>query len=218
MRVFKLGLLSAVAVVFGAALVFLGLRAVPRNVLGWFMVFAGLGYLLGGGVYLAFEGRRGAVRVEASDRSLWAIAPGFTAVFFGAPLEYLYLPAMLPRAGAMQAAGVALLAAAMLLRVWVRFALRGFYTGHVQVQAEHRVMQAGPYRYVRHPGYTGFMLMGLGIAVGFSSVIGLAAVALVLLPGLVYRMNAEEKLLIEQFGDEYRDYARRAKRLVPGVW
>ena len=79
-------------------------------------------------------------------------------------------------------------------------------------------MQAGPYRYVRHPGYAGFMLMGLGIAVGFSSVIGLAAVALVLLPGLVYRMNAEEKLLIEQFGDEYRDYARRAKRLIPGVW
>jgi len=92
------------------------------------------------------------------------------------------------------------------------------YTGHVQVQTGHRLVRAGPYSFLRHPGYTGFVLMAVGFAVGFSSVVGLTAIPLLLLPGLIYRMNVEEKLLIEQFGDGYREYARVTKRLVPGVW
>lgn len=211
-------LLTGVAIVLGAVLVGLGWAVKATNILGWFLIFAGLGYGLGGGIYLAFEQRRGAVREELSDRSLWAITPGLAVVFLGAPLEYAYLPQTLPRTWVMQVFGIALLLAAMLLRLWTRYALRGLYTGHVQVQAGHHLVQEGPYRFVRHPGYLGFALLALGLAVGFSSVIGLGAIPVLLLPGLAYRMNIEEKLLIEQFGDDYREYAKRTKRLVPGIW
>jgi protein-S-isoprenylcysteine O-methyltransferase Ste14 len=88
----------------------------------------------------------------------------------------------------------------------------------VEVQSDHRLIRSGPYRFVRHPGYTGFVLMTLGVVLGYSSVIGLAGIVLLLLPGLAYRMNVEERLLAEHFGDEYIDYVRRSKKLIPGVW
>jgi protein-S-isoprenylcysteine O-methyltransferase Ste14 len=60
--------------------------------------------------------------------------------------------------------------------------------------------------------------MTLGVVLGYSSVIGMAGIVLFLLPGLAYRMNVEERLLAEQFGEEYSDYVRRSKRLIPGIW
>jgi protein-S-isoprenylcysteine O-methyltransferase Ste14 len=60
--------------------------------------------------------------------------------------------------------------------------------------------------------------MALGLCIGYSSLIGLAAIPVLLLPGLAYRMNVEERLLKEQFGDEYRAYARGSKKIIPGVW
>ena len=71
---------------------------------------------------------------------------------------------------------------------------------------------------MRHPGYTGFVLMALGLGLGYSSLVGLAAVPVLMLPGLTYRMAVEEKSLTEQLGDEYRLYARTTKRIIPGVY
>jgi protein-S-isoprenylcysteine O-methyltransferase Ste14 len=88
----------------------------------------------------------------------------------------------------------------------------------VGIQAGHRLVQSGPYRLVRHPGYTGFLLMALGMAVGYSSWIALAAIPLLLLPGLAYRMRVEERLLAEEFRDDYWAYTRRAKKLIPWIW
>jgi protein-S-isoprenylcysteine O-methyltransferase Ste14 len=118
----------------------------------------------------------------------------------------------------MQIAGLVLILAAVALRIWVRSHIRGLYSGHVEVQAGHRLVKSGPYRLVRHPGYTGFLLLALGIALGYSSLIGLIAIPLLLLPGLAYRMKVEEKLLTEQFGVEYTAYAKRTRKLIPGIW
>ena len=203
----------------GAALIAIGLAVSATNVLGWPVAAVGAAYGLGSAFWFAIKGVDGRiVREETGDRSFWLIIPGFVAIFFGPPLEYLYLPETLSRASAMQGIGVAVLLIGVALRVWARRALREMYTGHVQVQTGHRLVRAGPYSFLRHPGYTGFVLMAVGFAVGFSSVVGLTAIPLLLLPGLIYRMNVEEKLLIEQFGDSYREYARVTKRLVPGVW
>jgi len=60
--------------------------------------------------------------------------------------------------------------------------------------------------------------MTLGLAIGYSSLTGLIAIPVLLLPGLAYRMKVEERLLTEQFGDEYRVYAGKSKKLIPFVW
>ncbi len=83
---------------------------------------------------------------------------------------------------------------------------------------EQPLCTGGPYRWIRHPAYGGFLAMSLGLAAGYTSIIAGLAVPLLLLPGLVYRMRVEERLLIEQFGKDYLDYAARTRRLIPGLW
>ena len=218
--------LMIVAPALSICLALLGLETLRENILGWFLLVLGVAYPAGGVIYYfirrepfwrSMDGRD-AVREETGDRSFWLILPGFLAVFFAPPLEWLYLLAVLPRTPGMQIAGLVLVLAAVGLFVWARAHLRGLYSGHVEVETGHRLVQSGPYRFVRHPAYAGFLLMALGVAVGYASWIGLAAVPVLLLPALAYRMRVEEKLLAEQFGEQYRDYARKTKALIPGIW
>jgi len=211
--------LLLVSPVLALFLAYLGIETLPDNLLGWFLVLIGLGYLSGGMIYVwRNRGNVSAIREERGNRSFWLILPGFLIIFFGAPLEFLYGPEVLPRASEMQIAGLALIVAAMALRIWARRIIRGMYTGHVQIQTDHRLVQGGPYRYIRHPGYAGFLLMGLGIAIGYSSLIGLGSIPLLLFPGLYYRMKVEENLLEQHFGDEYRHYASKTGRWFPRLW
>jgi protein-S-isoprenylcysteine O-methyltransferase Ste14 len=118
----------------------------------------------------------------------------------------------------MQILGLALLLLGMALRLWTRRAIKGMYSGHVEVVNDHTLVTTGPYRYIRHPGYAGFVLLCLGIAAGYSSLIGLGAIPLLLIPGLAYRMRVEDDLLESHFGEDFRTYAQRVKKLIPGIW
>jgi protein-S-isoprenylcysteine O-methyltransferase Ste14 len=218
--------LMILAPALAICLALLGLETLRGNILGWFLMVLGIAYPAGGVIYYfirrepfwnsASGGK--AVGEETSDRSFWLILPGFLVVFFASPFEWMYLPVFLPRAPGMQITGLGLILAAGAMHVWARMHLRGQYSGHVEVLAGHRLVQSGPYRFVRHPGYAGFLLMTLGVAIGYSSLIGLVAVPVLLLPGLAYRMKVEERLLNQQFGEQYRVYASRSKKLIPGVW
>ncbi len=210
--------LVVVGIAFAVLLGALGVETAYDNPVGWVVLLIGVGYCMGGSLYLAAERNRAALREEIGARSLWVVAPGFAVVFLAPPLEYLYLPAWLPRGTAMEAAGLALIAAALGLRIWSRLSLGGQYSGRLRIQAGHRLVTTGLFRFVRHPSYAGFLVLGLGLAIGYASVIGLAAVPLLLLPGLVFRIHAEEALLSAQFGQAYQEYARRTRRLLPGVW
>ncbi len=223
---FAIFFLIAVATPLAICLALLGMETLGNNLLGWFLLVLGIAYPVGGVIYYIIRREPfwgsirscGAEHEETGDRSFWLILPGFLVVFFAAPLEWILLPNLMPRQPWMQAAGFGLILAAMALRIWTRAHIRGQYSGHVEVVAGHRLVQSGPYRFVRHPGYTGFLLMTIGVAFGYSSLIGLAAVPVLLLPGLAYRMKVEERLLTKQFGDEYRIYQRKSKKLIPGIW
>ena len=113
--------------------------------------------------------------------------------------------------------GVAIFAVGGALRIWPVFVLGRRFSGQVAIQSGHTLVTTGIYRVVRNPSYLGLLLTGIGWALGFRSGVGLLLVVL-LVPPLVARMHAEERLLEEQFGDEYRAYARRTPRLVPGIY
>jgi protein-S-isoprenylcysteine O-methyltransferase Ste14 len=217
--------LIIVAPAMSICLALLGLETLRQNLLGWVFLLLGIAYPAGAVIYYFirhepfWRSTSGtAVREEKGDRSFWVVLPGFLVAFFAPPLEWLYSPVLLPRSLGMQIVGLILIALALVLRIWARAQLRDLYSGHVEVHADHRLIQSGPYHFVRHPGYTGFLLLVLGISIGYASWIGIAAVTLLLLPGLAYRIRVEERLLEEEFGEEYRLFFRRTKKLIPGIW
>ena len=115
-------------------------------------------------------------------------------------------------------AGIALIAAGLALRIWSIATLGRFFQYQIQVQSGHRVVTGGPYRYVRHPSYTGIALVLAGIALACDDVWSLAAVAVLGGAGLWVRIRAEERQLTEALGADYERFAAGRKRLVPGVW
>ena len=146
------------------------------------------------------------------------VVPGFLVVFYASPLEYLLLPEILQPTIWMQILGLVLIGISMLLFGWARIVLGGMYSGHLQVKTDHTLVQQGPYRIIRHPAYAAYIIMGFGIAIGYSSLIGFLSIPLLLIPALIYRIFVEEKILSAEFGDEYMQYSHDTKRLIPRVW
>ena len=115
-------------------------------------------------------------------------------------------------------AGLVLIAAGIGLRAWSIATLGRFFQYWIKIQPGHRVVTGGPYRYVRHPSYTGIALVLTGVALACDDVWSLVAVAVLGGTGLAVRIHAEERQLTESLGSEYADFAAGRKRLIPGVW
>jgi protein-S-isoprenylcysteine O-methyltransferase Ste14 len=114
--------------------------------------------------------------------------------------------------------GVALQVAGLLLRAWSMRVLGRYYTRTVRTVSEQRLVTEGPYRVLRHPGYTGSLLVWTGYCLSVGNwLAGLVAAAL-LLGAYGWRIRTEEKTLVQAFGDQYRGYQRQTARLVPLVY
>lgn len=91
------------------------------------------------------------------------------------------------------------------------------YSSSLVIRKDHKLVVSGIYRVVRHPIYLGAILVTLGLPISTASWIALPPM-LLLIPLVVYRMGVEERLLLEEFGDDYRAYMERTKRLVPFLY
>ena len=124
----------------------------------------------------------------------------------------------MPQSNAIEVVAVVLFAAGLILRWWAIVTLGRFFTVDVVIEKDHELVQRGPFRWVRHPSYSGVLLAFLGWALTWRN---WAVIAVVLLPifiAFVRRMNVEEDALSRALGDKYRDYVRRTNRLIPGLY
>ncbi len=155
-------------------------------------------------------------RSQVAWRSVLGIV-GFAVILVLGPWEYTHLSGPIPRDGLVAWAGIALFGLGIAVNIWAMATLRSLYTVRLDIQQGHRLVTSGPYRIVRHPGYFGFVLAlpGMGLALGS---LALLVFTVAILAWLVARMREEETMLVEQFGDEYRAYQRRTKRLIPLVY
>jgi protein-S-isoprenylcysteine O-methyltransferase Ste14 len=135
-----------------------------------------------------------------------------------------YLPAYTDRSDfwtldgdAVRWLGVVLFAVGGALRIWPVFVLGRRFSGLVAIQPGHTLVTSGIYGVIRHPSYLGLLVGSLGWALAFRSTLGVLLTAL-LIPPLVARIGAEERLLRTQFGDEYDAYRSRTSRLIPGIY
>jgi len=114
--------------------------------------------------------------------------------------------------------GVAVLVAGSLLRRHCFRILGAFFTGAVTIQADHRVIDAGAYRWVRHPSYTAGMLVVLGIALALANWLSVVVSVLVAFLAYSYRARIEEQALLASLGAPYARFLATRKRFLPFVW
>jgi len=113
--------------------------------------------------------------------------------------------------------GVVITAAGVGFAIWARVYLGGNWSGTVTVKVGHQLVRSGPYRWVRHPIYTGMILAMAGTVLERRQVRGFVAV-LLLYAGFKIKSRIEEQVMQATFGPEYADYSRTTGAIVPKLW
>jgi len=133
------------------------------------------------------------------------------------PWEYVTFSEPIPRDGPLAWFGLALFTLGIILLAFAMKVLGGLYTSHLGIQPMHHLVTNGPYKFVRHPGYLGeiMSMFGVGISLGSIVGIGLAIISVFL---VLKRLRHEEEMLMTELGNEYQNYAKRTKRLIPFIY
>lgn len=124
----------------------------------------------------------------------------------------------LPYGRAFAVGGMMLFAVGLGIRWWAIVTLGRFFTVDVTIEKDHELVERGPFRYVRHPSYTGVLLAFVGWALTLRNWGALLVVLVPIFIAFVRRMNVEEEALCGALGQRYREYMKRTRRLVPGVY
>lgn len=122
----------------------------------------------------------------------------------------------MPYADGIALFGLLLVYAGVLFACWARYILGSNWSSEVQLKQDHELIERGPYRYVRHPIYTGVLLALFGNAIMLGEWCGLLGFAIMFV-SFWRKLRLEESWLGEHFGAAYADYMRRVKALIPGV-
>jgi len=166
----------------------------------------------------ASNARQDGIKVGGAGRRIATLPTLATAAaaLYLAP-RFVHSAAIRP-AAAVFAVGIMVMVGGLVLRGWSIMTLGDYFTGRVIVSPDQPVITAGPYRLLRHPSYTGFLLACFGIGLASANWAGVAAMVVLPLAVLLWRIRAEEAALAASVGDRYRTYAAQHKRLVPFVW
>jgi protein-S-isoprenylcysteine O-methyltransferase Ste14 len=124
---------------------------------------------------------------------------------------------VIPHGDVIAWAGVILCIAGLLFCIWARFTLGRNWSGVVTLKGGHELITRGPYALVRHPIYTGILIMIVGTVIVFGHVAAIIALPFVFW-GLWIKLRYEERLMLEKFPEEYAAYQRRVKRLIPFIF
>jgi len=113
--------------------------------------------------------------------------------------------------------GIILMYAGIGLRIYAIRVLGAFFTTTVAIVPEQRVVETGPYRRIRHPSYSGVLMILLGFGLTLTNWLSPLVILGCALIGFSYRIRVEESVLKEQLGQPYQEYMRRTKRLIPFI-
>jgi protein-S-isoprenylcysteine O-methyltransferase Ste14 len=114
--------------------------------------------------------------------------------------------------------GMCLFASGLVIRLLAIAVLKRFFTYSVATVREHKIVDTGMYKTIRHPGYLGQLIIFLGISISISNWLSILAMMIPVAIGYGYRIAVEEKFMVKQFGEEYVDYQKRTKKIIPFVF
>jgi protein-S-isoprenylcysteine O-methyltransferase len=170
-------------------------------------------------LYLAFT-RHSRSQAVSRDRSslfvLWGVIAA--SLWLGIQMIWLFPRATVPHPTGFYLLGFILFLAGLALRWYSIGYLGRYFTVNVSISAEHKLVDSGPYRYIRHPTYTGALLAFVGLGLCFGNWLTILFLTVPIIGAFLWRIRIEERALIEALGDDYRSYMQRTKRLIPWVY
>lgn len=114
--------------------------------------------------------------------------------------------------------GLIVLYLGLIIRIMAVLTLGKFFTVDVTIRDNHRLKKDGLFKYIRHPNYSALLLSFLGMALTFNNWISLFLMVVPITIAFIVRINIEEKVLEQHFGEEYVSYCNETKRLIPFVY
>lgn len=168
------------------------------------------------GVYWNISAR--SIKSAAEQQNLAARLPrmpvcvGF--VLFVAGWVHPFGPVAIRRTVLSDSVGVSICVLGLVVAMWSHKVLGAEWSRDVELKQGHKLVERGPYRFMRHPIYTGHLLMGLGTAIASGSLVAFTGLAS-FVGGFWIKLNQEERLLLRGFPDEYPAYKERVKALIP---
>lgn len=115
-------------------------------------------------------------------------------------------------------AGNLVLVCGGVLMIWSRILLGPYGTPRIVIKEHHQLITSGIYRYIRHPLYSGYILLLSGYTFAFGSLFSSSLIVVFMLSLTKSRMDVEEKLLLTNLGEKYGEYMKRTKRLIPKIY
>jgi protein-S-isoprenylcysteine O-methyltransferase Ste14 len=181
-----------------------------------------IGLLWGGWAAYWFVAARSAKQDRRQEsplsRASHLVPLGFAAwlLFAGVLPGHFLGERFLPATRATSWVGVAVVAFGLGFAIWARYVLGRNWSGIVTLKQDHELVRGGPYRYARHPIYTGLLIAFLGSAIARGEWRGILAV-LIAFAALWRKLKLEERWMIETFGDAYVRYRAEVRALIPFV-
>jgi protein-S-isoprenylcysteine O-methyltransferase Ste14 len=163
----------------------------------------------------ALRGKRTQQRESVSSRLSYMVLNlvAFWLIFFDVPQPWLRTRLYSPNLWT-DSLGIAITATGLAFSVWARAYLGSNWSGAVSVKVGHELVRTGPYRWVRHPIYSGMILALLGTALVRHQVRGLIAVVLAYV-GFKIKSKIEEQTMSATFGSAYADYSSTTGAILP---
>jgi len=163
--------------------------------------------------FLSKSTKRRETRAQRLEHAIPALL-GFLLIFrAGSGGGWLTRPVM-PDNETLMAIGVALTMLGLLFTVWARFALGSNWSGTVTIKAGHQLIRRGPYRFIRHPIYTGMLVALLATVITQRLVTGLLGFAIVFI-ALWRKAKREESFLSQEFGPAFDEHRRHTGMFLP---
>ncbi len=114
--------------------------------------------------------------------------------------------------------GLVLIVLGLIVRWTAILTLKKYFTVDVSILSNHKIIDKGIYKIIRHPAYAGSLLSFLGLGLAFSNWLSTLVIFIPILIAFIYRIRVEEKALIQAFGQEYTNYSKTTKRLIPMIY
>jgi protein-S-isoprenylcysteine O-methyltransferase Ste14 len=169
--------------------------------------------------YLSFRQRKKIKIVSKGDKgSLWLL---YISITIGYLLSFSIATTKIGRIyhwNILFALGILIIIVGLMIRIISIRILKQYFTYSVTKAENHEIIEKGFYKYIRHPGYLGQLLIFAGISISLSNWLSVIIMFLSTFIGYMNRIRVEEKFMIEQMGVKYSDYQMRTKKLIPNIY